>query len=384
MSRALEALAAVHRDPHRPAQRHREAGGGVVACAGSDVPAELLAAAGLFAVWVTGDPSCPRDEADRYLGPSTDERSRSQLSRVLAGDFGYADQLLVCHDCEGSRRLFAGLSELRRLGLTAELPPAHLFDLLHLPYRSSQRYNQGRLAALRTLVGEWSGHAPSDDDVRAAVAAANERRRLIAKVNELRAADPPRLNGRQALQAIGAGCFLNVGEHACLLGELLDAADGLPTHAGMRVFVTGSDHDHDGLYALIEEHGAVVVGEDHPWGMPAGEGAIAETTDPLDGIAAHYQFQVVAAAKRAIAERAAATVTRATACRAQAVIGFGRRGDDAPAWDYPAQRQALAGHGIPTVFVGDVPYTAEPSPECAAAVRAFLALVRDGAAAVTG
>lgn len=381
MSRALQALTAAHRDPHGAARRHRDGGGTVVACVGPDIPGELLVAAGLFGVWVTGEPGQPHEDADRYLGDSTDERSRSQLARLLAGEFDYADRLLVGHDCEGSRRLYAVAEELRRLELAA-LPPAQLFDLLHLPYRSSQRYNAARLAELRVRVGEWSGRAPSDADIHGAVADGNARRRLIARLGELRAADPPRLSGTQALQAIGAGCRLEPSVHAALLRELLDEAEGLPAHEGVRVFVTGSDHDHPALYELVESSGAVIVGEDHPWGMPAGEGEIPVTDDPLDGIAEHYQFHVASAAKRTIADRAAATARRAQACAAEAAIGFGRRRDEAPAWDVPAQRRALADAGIPMIFIGDEPYADTPSPACATAVQGFLESVRSGTAEV--
>lgn len=380
MISALDTLLAVHDQPHAPAQRQREAGKTVIACVGDDIPGELLTAAGLSTVWVTGDPLRPPGAAERYLGVSTDERSRSQLDRLLAGEFAYAARVLVCHDCEGSRRLYAAASELRRLGMAAELPPTELLDLLHLPYRTSQRYNLQRLAGLRALAERWSGQAVDDDHLRAAVAAANSRRRLIGRVAALRLDDPPRLTGVQALQVIGAGRYLDGDAHARLLGQLVAAADDLPRHHGIRVFVTGSDQDHPAPYALIESSGAVVVGEDQAWGTPAGESEVAVTEDPLEGIADHYQFRVGTAAKRSIAERASTTAARARACRAQAVIGFGRRGDSAPAWDYPAQRRALAAHGIAMTFVGDEPYAAAASPRAAEQVREFLESVRAGAA----
>jgi benzoyl-CoA reductase/2-hydroxyglutaryl-CoA dehydratase subunit BcrC/BadD/HgdB len=366
LPRTLEDLVG---DPLREARAHREAGGIVAACIGDDVPLEVLSAAGVFALGVTGDPAAPREAADRYLGASTDERSRSQLARLLAGELELADRLLIGHDCEGSRRLFAVAGELRRLGLARSLPEPYFVDVLHLPRRGSERHVRRALDRLRVQVGQWSGREVSDEDLRHAVAASNRRRQLVAGLGALRAAGPPRLTGVEALAAIGAGRLLDVNTHAALLDHLLSEADALPGRPGVRVFLTGSDHDHPALYRLVEAAGAVVVGEDQAWGTAAGEGAIAQTSDPLDGIAEHYALRIVASAKRGLAERAAMTLRRARDVGAQLVIGFGRRGDDGPGWDHPAQRRALGQAGIPMVFIGDVGYSAVPSPDCAVAVR---------------
>jgi benzoyl-CoA reductase/2-hydroxyglutaryl-CoA dehydratase subunit BcrC/BadD/HgdB len=359
----LSPLERAYRDPGAAARAHRAAGGLVVGCVGADVPRELLHAAGLLAVWLTGAPGQATADADRYLGTTTDPVARSQLGRLLSGEFDFLDQLLISHDSESSLRLFTCLREIQRVEPRPGLPTPCFVDVLHLPYRTSAVYNRIRLRQLTRTLGEWTGTAVSDAAISVAVRTCNDNRKLLAQVSSLRTAAKPLLTGAAALAVTGAGRFIPVEEHSRLLQQLLDSRDQLAPAAGVRIFVTGSATEHPGTYQAIESCGAVIVAEDHDWGERGARDLVTESADPIDGLADHYQFGPPAAAKYSIAERAAWTARSAVRVGAAAVIGLGRVNDPAPGWDFPAQRDALRQHGIPMLYLDHQPY--EPAPDAA-------------------
>ncbi|WP_308257670.1 2-hydroxyacyl-CoA dehydratase family protein, partial [Pseudonocardia lacus] len=160
------------------AARWRADGRPVVGCVGADVPVELLTAAGFLPVRLAGDPAADRSAGDAYLGRGLDPVARSVLSRLLAGDYGPLDGLVVSRDCEASLRLFYALRELRRLEPGLGLPPVHLVDVLHLPHRTTTHYVLAKVREMRAAVGAWAGTPVTDDALADAVAAHDRLRRL--------------------------------------------------------------------------------------------------------------------------------------------------------------------------------------------------------------
>ncbi|MEU8179014.1 2-hydroxyacyl-CoA dehydratase family protein [Microbispora hainanensis] len=313
----------------------------VVGYVGADMPVELLTAAGVRAFRLTGDPESGSALGDRYLGRGVDPMARSVLTRLLDGAFGDLDHIVVSHDCEASLRLFYALRELRRVEPGTRLPEVYLVDILHLPHRTTARYNRRRIGEFAARLEAWTGRPL---DLAGAVAAHDERRRLLAAVAELRRAVPARLTGRQFLAVAGPG--LPVDEHIALLERLLAEAGRLEEHAGRRVFLSGSDHDTPHVYEAVESEGYVIVGEDHSFGGPQPDRPVG--AGGLDALAEHYHHSGPTAHRATAAERAAHAARAVRLCRAEVFVAYSRIGDEAPAWDFPAQRAAL---DIPAVLL---------------------------------
>lgn len=318
----------------------------VVGYVGADTPVELLTAAGVLPLRLAGDPEAPSDLGDLYLGKGVDPMARSTLSRLLAGVYGDLDRVVVSRDCEASLRLFYALRELRRVEPGSGVPEAYLVDILHLPHRTTTRYDLARVSQFRDRLGAWTGRRISDADLAGAVAAHDEQRRLLTEAAALRRSVPARLTGSEFLAVVGAGTAMPVAEHAALLRRLLAEADALPARTGQRVFLTGSGHDTTHVYEAVEAAGYVVVGEDHDWGDLLFERTVGAPT--LDGLVERYQYNGPAAPRASIAERAAHTAMAAGRCSAEVLVGWVRRGDDAPLWDFAAQRRMA---GLPAVLL---------------------------------
>jgi benzoyl-CoA reductase/2-hydroxyglutaryl-CoA dehydratase subunit BcrC/BadD/HgdB len=330
------------------------AGPPVVGYVGADVPVELLTAAGYLPLRLAGDPDAPSDTGEKILGRGVDPVARSVLTRLLDGGYGPLAALVVSRDCEASLRLFYAVRELHRTGDAPALPPVHLVDVLHLPHRSTTAYVLAKVRELRAQVAHWSGHDVTDDALAAAVAAHDRVRTLLGRVAALRRVRPARLTGTQALAVVAATTALPPDRAAALLDGLL--AQALPEVTGTRVFLTGSSHDHPGVYTALEEAGLLVVGEDHDWGDLLHHRRVDPPPDPalLElALAERYQHNGPTAARASIARRAAHTAAAARACGAEALLAYARVRDDAPRWDFPAQRAAT---GLPAVLLEHQPY----------------------------
>ena len=369
----LNELARHYRDRDAAARAWRASGGKVAGYLGTDVPRELIIAAGLLPIRVTGHPAADTQLADRYVGPGLDPATRSQLNRLLEGTYDFVDYLVIGHDHHGLARLFYTLREIQRVEPRPGLPEFHFVDLLHLPHRTSAVYNRRRVQEFVDVLERWSGRAISAEHIRAAVAVCNANRRLLQQVATLRTCDPPRLTGAEALQIVGAGMMMPVQEHSRLVEDLLAEAHRLPEHAGVRVFLTGSAHDSLAVYELLESRGAIVIGEDHDWGNRSFADLVDESVDAFDALVDRVQLGAPASAKRGIVERATYTAERAAAGMAEVVISFILDGDDAPAWDVAQQRARLAELETPLFVLLHQPYRHPETSELARQIDTFLA-----------
>ncbi|VVJ17547.1 Uncharacterised protein [Amycolatopsis camponoti] len=329
---------------------------------GADVPVELITAAGLLPLRLTGKPGQDRAPGDRYLGRGVDPVARSILTRILAEDYGPLEAIVVSRDCEASLRLFYALRELHRVEPERRLPPVRLVDVLHLPHHTTTRYVHAKIAQLREWLGQW--RPIGDDDLAAAITAHDTLRRSLGQAAALRRAN--RLSGSRFLALVAATTAVPVTEAIALVDRVL--ADPRETE-GVRLFLTGSSHDSPEVYETLERTGFLVVGEDHDWGELLFARTCAAPTELA--LAERYQHSGPAAPRASIRQRAAHTAAAARACGAEVLFSYARVHDDAPPWDFPEQRAAT---GLRAVLAERQPY-GELTPE------ALAALVPAGAAA---
>jgi benzoyl-CoA reductase/2-hydroxyglutaryl-CoA dehydratase subunit BcrC/BadD/HgdB len=330
---------------------------------GADVPVELITAAGLRPLRLTGKPGRDSALGDRYLGRGVDPVARSILTRILTDDYGPLEAIVVSRDCEASLRLFYALRELHRVEPALGLPPVRLVDVLHLPHHTTTRYVHSKVAQLREWLGRW--RTVGDDDLAAAITAHDTLRRSLGRLAALRRAN--RLSGTRFLETVAATTRGPVTEAIALVDRLL--AEDLPEVEGTRLFLTGSSHDHPAVYETLERNGFLVVGEDHDWGELLFARTCAAPTELA--LAERYQHNGPAAPRASIRQRAAHTAAAARASGAEVLFSYARVHDDAPPWDFPEQRAAT---GLRAVLAERQPY-GELTPE------ALAALVPAGAAA---
>lgn len=368
----LQELVSAYEQRDRVALEWKEQGGQVVGCLGSDVPEELLLAAGILPVRVCGDPEADLERADPYIEHAFSPRVRSQFLRIIEGSYSYLDHLVVASSSDALVRVFYYLRALRMAESSLPIPDLFFFDLLHTRRRTSTLYNRQRARDLESVIEQWCGRRIAEEDVVEVIRICEENRRLLRELAGLRAPGPPRVSGVQALEVIGASMFLPRRDHSRLLAAFLEEAGSNDPLPGVRIFVTGSAQDHVQFYEVVESCGAVVVGEDHDWGDRHSAGKIDISSDPIDGIVDRYHLRQPGAHQSTVSERVTALLEDVHATGAQGVIAFIYDADDAPSWDFPEQRQALESEGIPALLLDRQPYKVVETNELRDRVDAFV------------
>ena len=333
---------------------------------GTDVPRELLIAAGMLPVRLVEQPVSATPLADRVMGTDLSaRRGRSLLEQILIAPS--ADLFVLSKSEAQLPQLFAVLRELAAQG-EAQLAPVYFIDLLHQPRASSQHYNVCRLRELReqlrTSAGNIDGAALSR-----AIASTNEQKRLLARVALLRTRTDPRLNGAQALQVIGSAAVLPVEDHISLLQRLVQCASSLPAQKGRRIFLTGSNHESADFYVLLESCGGLIVGEDHDWGDPWYADLLDERGAPIDILADPLVRTPLVSRSLHVRRHALAKAVART--RPDAVIHVSLAGDEAAPWEVRETRQLCTRSGLPLLVLNLTrPFDSAPMR---ATLRAFLA-----------
>lgn len=353
---ALNELIRAYQDRDRPALQWKKRGGQVIGCLGSDVPEEFLIAAGFLPVRICGDPAANSEIADQYLEPGFDPLVRAQFSRIVDGSYSYLDYLIISNSSDALIRVFYYLRALLEVEPSMGVPELYFFDFLHTHFRLSALYDRDRARDLLEILGNWRGQIVTSEELTRAIALCNQSRQLLQELQTLRGPQPPRLAGSQALELIGALQFMPRQEYNELLKTFLEQAHNLISLKGVRLFVTGSTQDHTGFYELVESCGAIIVGEDHEMGSRLFTSQVDPSVDPIEAIVDRYQLRPPSSSQATISERVEALVNQVRASGAEGVIFFIHTADDAPSWDFPAQRKALAELGLPVLLLDNQPY----------------------------
>jgi benzoyl-CoA reductase/2-hydroxyglutaryl-CoA dehydratase subunit BcrC/BadD/HgdB len=340
---ALDRLFAALADRHAPARAWAATGRPVVGYVGTEVPLELVMAAGALPVRITGWP--PGDTSDvAVCGRAFDGTELHIAAKLLAGDHAPLDLVLVAHDCEASLQLFYLLRELRRRD-PAGVPETHLVDLRHLPRPSTTAYNVVRLNQLVTLLEQRLGTTLTDDAIARSAERLDATRAQWQRLLALRVA-PPRLTGTEAFAVVDAAGALPIDEYLPLLERVVAEVETRTPVPGHPAFLTGSAHDGPAVYETIETAGFVIVGEDH-----AGSTVFATPVGPaptIERLAEWHRDRGPTTASATAAQRAAATAAAVRRTGAACLISYARTLDEAPAWDFGAQ---VAASGVPAAFV---------------------------------
>jgi benzoyl-CoA reductase/2-hydroxyglutaryl-CoA dehydratase subunit BcrC/BadD/HgdB len=364
MHSALAEARAVHADPHAVARTARAKGSRICGYIGSDVPEELILAAGFLPIRLRGDSTKPPDHGDRY-GHLAEPVTRSLLARLVDGTYDYVDVLVIDRSIEAHAALFYNLRQVRLMLPEVRLPELHFFDLLHLPHLTTARYNRDRVRELADRLGVWGGGALDDAIIGAEIERTNKHRALLAGLGAPRTEKPPRLSGTDALALIGCAMLMPRDDHASLVRRARAEAENASPIEGRRLFLTGSNHESTRLYQVLERDGFVVVGEDHDWGDRSYADPVDESTGWLDALTDRAMFGAPAAAKYGLAERVGYIRSRVRETGAEFMLSLNRVGDDAARWEFPDLRVALIEDGVMCAGIDHLPYDVTDEAELA-------------------
>ncbi len=357
MATPFETMQEHYRQRDLAAREWQKKGGQVIGYFCDSVPEELILAAGFFPLRISGDPEGSTAEIDKYVEPFHEGFVRSQLDMLLTGKYDYLDFIVVPRARDSIAQQYSHLRQITKLYPEIKLPEMYLYEFIHTRSYNSAFYNLDRLRDLKKKLEEWAGKKITNQALKKAIAITNENRRLLKEVAALRAAEPPRISGVEALQIIGSAMFMLKAEHNKLLKEFLEGAAKLPARNGARLFVEGSPLDNLQFYKAVESDKVTIVAEDNCWGNRYSDNLIDTSRDPVEAIASRYHNKSPCPYVVFPVElRAEYCRDKALEAKAQGVVFYVLDWDPPGIWDYPGQKAALDKAGIPTICFMPQPY----------------------------
>ncbi len=376
-SQSFAAMEQAYHEPGSLVAEWKKQGGLAVGTLGSDVPEEILVAAGVLQVQVFGNPLADAPLAERYLEKGFDPCTVSQFEQIVNGTRGYLDRLVVSNSSDALIRSYYYLRAIRKVEPHMPVPPLYFHDFLHTTSRMSGMYNRDRVFAMVREAEAWTGKAISTEMLREASALCNETRRLLHELNANRQSAAPTVSGTQMLKLIGASMVMPRESFNRLLQTFIDEVDSADVREGVPVFVTGSPQDHSLLYEAIEQCGGHVAGEDHELGFRHVKDLVNEQVDPIDGITDRYHLRSPVSGQATVSQRTADLVQAAAQANAQAVVFYVHEKHDAISWDYPSARKALEARGYSVLMLEDQPY-GPITKEAQVKLAEFIRAVKEG------
>lgn len=277
---------------------------------GGSVPLDLLLATGRPVSHLPWDCHRATPQADQWLESGFAGWLRCIVQDWAQGRFNHLGQVVFTRGSDAVQRAYYYVCELQRMGLLRGPQPL-LFDLALVPRDSSLQHT---LASLRQLAAQLD---VADDALRLGVIAANQ---LRAQARAARTAQ-----------------------------------DGF---AGPRVLLAGSVPPDERLHRAVQDGGALVVADRHELAADTLGPPIDESdADLWTALARHCHGATLG--PRVFGDAAQRLVDAARAVRADAVLLWLTRDDEALAWHVPAQRAALQAAGVPSLVLTVQPWLSD-------------------------
>ncbi len=251
----------------------------------SYVPEEILDAADILPVRITGKGVDDTSLADSYLSRVNCTFSRCCLEAGMSGKFEFLDGAIFLNGCDHIRRAYDNWEAHE-----SALPFMYMLPVPHVIDSEGLQWYKEEVIKLKEAVEEHFDAKITPEKLREAVATCNETRRLLRKLYDLRAGERPPITGAETLTILSAATAMPKPEFNKLLGELLDeveAQDPSPDDK-VRLFVAGSLMDDPEFLENVEDLGAVVVSDALCFGARSFWDLTDETGDPFDALVERY------------------------------------------------------------------------------------------------
>ena len=332
LSEQVERLLA---DPLGIGRRHATEGRRIIGVTSSDIPVELVLAAGAFPQALPCETG-PTPQADRYLEATFSPAARSLAEQWLTGKFDFMEAVVFPRSNDSLQRTYYYLCELQRRGLAGGPRPL-LFDVAKIARDTSVAHT--RASTLRLAESLQTDLSALPD----AIVTRNRRRRLMQGLLTRRRNPEAPPSGPLAERIARASDFSD----AATFDEALEVWLGMGFAAwqGPRLLLAGSPPPDDRLHIAVETCGARIVDEfgDHAADRLGAQ--IPSAGDPIDAIGGHHAG--LRTGSRSFEDRAAALVERARAAQVDGVVLWIIEEDESIVWDVPAMKLALRKADIP-------------------------------------
>jgi len=266
---------------------HKDKGGIVVGTYCTYAPDELIMAANGISVGLCAGADVAPEAAMEFLPANLCPLIKSSLGFKLAKVCPYiesCDLLVGETTCDGKKKFYEILGEMQEV---------HVMELPQKKGDTDREMWKSEVRALAARLEEVSGQKIDVAGLKQAIKVANDKRRALLRLSELRKSDPPVISGRDALLISQIAFNDDPRRFTVKLNELCDELDkrraqgktiGGP--ARPRVMVSGCPMALPNwkLANVIETSGAVVAMEEMCTGIRYFRNLVDETPNDLEGL----------------------------------------------------------------------------------------------------
>jgi len=268
-----------------PIKAWKEQGRKVIAFQCDYVPEEVIYAAGILPIRLTGDSGeLGLEEANAYMYVNTCSFIRSCLELVLRKQYSFLDGFVSGATCDCSRRL---ADVWLHYGFT---PFVHIFSVPHKITPWAYELYEAEVRDLQHRLEEFFGVEMTNEALWKAIEVYNKRRELFRKLHELRKLDAPPISGAETLEVLNASSRMPPDQFNKVLERLVEeAGSGKRAVEGkFRLMVNGSPLNNPEFMQAIEELGGMVVIDELCTGIRYWWEGIDLDPDPIKAICRRY------------------------------------------------------------------------------------------------
>jgi len=283
----LDTFRAVASDPLGYARGWKErTGRPVIGSFPMNFPGELAHAAGALPV-ILQESEDPISVGHSLIFPFYCGYTRSIVDQAAKGDFAVLDAIMFGDHCVQ----LLGAADAVRM----QLPDTRVifFQLISSmcdPWTLGR--SQESFRVLRAELEDFVGRPVEDDALRASISLFNRNRQMLRQLYDMRTSGKVRLSAVQIQHAVKSSMIMDKAEHTALLDQLLAGLEHSPgpPAAGVRLHLSGHfcQAPKPEILDLIEECGAVVVGDDLYHGFRYISTDVSPEGDPVNALAGWY------------------------------------------------------------------------------------------------
>lgn len=277
----------VANDPLGYARRWKEkTGGRVIGSFPMNFPGEMAHAAGALPV-ILQEAEDQITVGHGLLFPFYCGYTRSVVDQAAKGDFSVLDAIMFGDHCV---QLLGAADAVR-----AQLPETRVI-FFQLISSMCDPWTHGRaresFEALKEELEELIETPVGDEAMRASIRVFNKNRQLIRKLYDMRKSGAIALTATQMQSVVKSSMIMDKADHTALLEELLAELEKAPAPKlrGVRLHLSGHfcQAPKPVILDMIEESGAIIVGDDLYHGLRYISTDVGPDGDPMDALATWY------------------------------------------------------------------------------------------------
>ena len=352
---------------------HKRQGNKVFGWLCTYVPEEIIHAAGILPVRVTGySQEMELEDGNAYMYINNCSYSRSCLQMGLRGEYEFLDGMVAGSTCDGARRL---------LDLWQHYIKTPFHHILTIPRKYTEKahalYYQ-QVVQFEESLEEFIGQQITDEQLHQSIDVYNRSRDLLKQLYELRKSDAPPVSGAETMEVLNASFRMPKELFNQWLEQFLDelGKSSLAHEGRARLMVVGSVMNNPEFIRSIEALGGLVVTDElctstRYWSDPV---VMEEGQDPVGAISKRYLNNFPCARMVPSDERFNRILNLAKDFKVDGAISQIIRYCVPYAHDLPLLIDRLKGVGVPVLAL-DVEYGTSGSGQIQTRVQAFLEML---------